>query len=52
MGWKKLAHEWAFERFDYILDFHETPDFIEFYGVIGGDHLTYRYYKNNTISEK
>ena len=50
--WEKDALNWALERFDYIIDSHSTPDFVEFIGSIGGDTLTFRYYQNGNVVEK
>lgn len=40
------------DRFDYILEEHKTPDFIEIVGSMGGDVLTFRVYKDGSVFEK
>lgn len=40
------------DRYDYILEEHKTPDFIEIVGKIGGDVETVRVYRNGSICQK
>lgn len=40
------------DRFDYILEEHKTSDFTEIIGMIGGDVLTFRVYKDGSVCEK
>lgn len=40
------------DRFDYILEEHKTSDFTEIIGIIGGDALTLRVYKDGSVCEK
>lgn len=42
----------AKDRYDYILEEHKTPDFVEIVGKIGGDVETVRVYRNGSICEK
>lgn len=37
---------------DYITSYHETKDFVEVSGSIGGDHVTYRVYDDGTVTQK
>lgn len=50
--WEKEAVDWAIDKLEIILQTYKTPDFYEFIGTIGGDTLTYRYYKDGTIVER
>lgn len=40
------------DRFDYILEEHKTSDFTEIIGIIGGDVLTLRVYKDGSVYEQ
>ena len=46
------AQDRALERLDYIMDYHEAPDFVEVIGSIGGDTVTYRVYDNGNMYER
>lgn len=46
------AQDIALERLDYVIDYHETPDFVEVVGNRGGDTVTYRVYDNGTVTER
>jgi hypothetical protein len=35
-----------------ILSVDEAPDFYQFVGEVGGDILTYRVYKNGTLTQR
>lgn len=48
---KKILDE-ASERFDYIIEHRDSPDFLEVVGCIGGDIITYRYYGNGVVTER
>lgn len=37
---------------DYIMETHETPDFIEVIGSMGGDPIRYRIYDDGRMYEK
>ena len=49
---KKKILEKAADRFDYIIEHRDGPDFLEVVGCIGGDVLTYRYYVNGIVTER
>ena len=40
------------ERFDKIVGEYATPTFVEVMGRCGSDFLTYRVYKNGTVTER
>lgn len=40
------------DRYDYVLEEHKTPDFVEIVGKIGGDVETVRVYRDGSIYEK
>lgn len=46
------AQEIALDYLEYIIDYHETPDFIEVIGNTGGDVITYRVYDDGAVYEK
>lgn len=46
------AQDRVLERLDYIMDYHETPDFVEIIGCIGGDTVTYRVYDDGSMYER
>lgn len=46
------AQDIVLQRVDYVMDYHETPDFVEVVGSRGGDVVTYRVYDNGTVTEK
>lgn len=50
--WVKDAEEWALDRLEIIDDIYVTPDYVQIRGEIGGDVLSYRYYKDGTVVEK
>lgn len=37
---------------DYIVESHETPDYVQVVAVMGGDYLTYRVMNDGTVYEK
>lgn len=46
------AQEKALESLDYVMDYHEAPDFVEVIGRMGGDVITYRVYDDGTMYER
>lgn len=46
------AQDRALESLDYVMEFHETPDFVEVTGRVGGDVITYRVYDDGTMYER
>lgn len=46
------ANEFSLNRFDYEIERHLTPEYIEIVGCIGGDILTYRLYRDGSIGAK
>ncbi len=46
------ANEFSLDHFDYEIERHLTPNYIEIVGCIGGDILTYRLYRNGFIGTK
>lgn len=51
-NWKDQACTYFKNKFDAILDIYETDSFMECTGTCGGDKLTFRYYKNGTVTER
>ena len=43
------AQDRALERLDYVMDYYETPDFVEVTGRMGGDVITYRVFDDGRI---
>ena len=48
----KKAMDIALERLDYIMDYEVTTDFVEIFGKIGGDVITYRIYDDGAVYER
>lgn len=46
---KKLLQEDDIEE---IIETHETPDYVQIHGKIGGDYVTFRVYDDGHIYEK
>lgn len=46
------AQDIVLERVEYILDCHETPDFVEVVGNAGGDIVTYRVYDDGAVTAR
>lgn len=46
------AQDRALESLDYVMECHETPDFVEVTGRVGGDVVTYRVYNDGTMYER
>lgn len=40
------------ECIEEIIEIHETPDFVQVHGKIGGDYVTFRVYDDGRIYEK
>lgn len=43
------AQDRALESLDYVMECHETPDFVEVTGSMGGDVVTYRIYDDGSM---
>ena len=43
------AQDRALERLDYVMDYYETPDFVEVTGRMGGDVITYRVFDDGRM---
>ena len=46
------AQDRALERLDYVMDYYETPDFVEVTGRMGGDVIAYRVFDDGRIYAK
>lgn len=46
------AEKKALERFDYIIETYEAPDFVQIVGSQGGDVKTFRFYDNGSVCQK
>lgn len=46
------AQERALESLDYIMECHETPDFVDVIGSMGGDTVTYRVFDDGRMYER
>lgn len=40
------------ECLEEIIEVHETPDYVQVHGKIGGDYVTYRVFSDGNIYEK
>ena len=48
----RKAMDIALKQLDYIIDYYDTPDFVEVTGRVGGDVVTYRIYDDGSVYER
>ncbi len=46
------AQDRALESLDYVMNYYETPDFVEVTGSMGGDMITYRVFDDGRMYVK